>query len=76
MILTSTGILTERKTALLVQRSNVLQHLLLSTTLGKLRTEKLKLGKTQGAWLAESGEHATLDLKVGSSSPTLGEEIT
>ena len=30
----------------------------------------------RGAWLAQSEEHATLDLVVMSSSPTLGTEIT
>ena len=29
-----------------------------------------------GAWLAQSVERATLDLRVVSLSPTLGEEIT
>ena len=29
-----------------------------------------------GAWLAQSGEHATLDLRVVSSSPILGMEPT
>ena len=28
--------------------------------------------KNKGAWLAQSEEHATLDLRVVSSSPTLG----
>ena len=30
----------------------------------------------RGTWLAQSGEHAILDLRVLSSSPTLGVEIT
>ena len=30
----------------------------------------------RGAWLAQSGKHATLDLGVLGSSPTLGIEIT
>lgn len=33
-------------------------------------------GKDQGAWIAQSLEHATFDLGVGSSSPTWGAEIT
>ena len=31
---------------------------------------------SRGAWLAQSEEHVTLDLRVVSSSPTLGVEIT
>ena len=30
----------------------------------------------RGAWLAQSEEHVTLDLRVVGSSPTLGAEIT
>ena len=32
--------------------------------------------KTKATWLAQSVEHATLDLEVVSLSPTLGIEIT
>ena len=32
--------------------------------------------KTRGTWLAQSLEHATLDLRVVSLSPMLGVEIT
>jgi len=31
---------------------------------------------SRGTWLAQSAEHATLDLTVLSSSPMLGVEIT
>ena len=34
-----------------------------------------KITQLWGAWLAQSEEHATLDLWVMSSSPTLGAEI-
>ena len=40
-------------------------------------SQKTKNQKTtRGAWLAQSEEHATLDLEVLGSSPTLGVEIT
>ena len=32
--------------------------------------------KNKGTWLAQSVKHATLDLGVVSSSPTLGVQIT
>ena len=35
-----------------------------------------KSNMVQGTWLAQSVEHATLDLGVVSASPTLGVEIT
>ena len=37
---------------------------------------KIQMVKIKGSWLAQSEEHETLDLKVMSSSPTLGVEIT
>ena len=37
--------------------------------------EVIKGSCSQGAWLAKSVEHMTLDLGVVSSSPTLGAEV-
>lgn len=39
-------------------------------------TAALKKHEVGGAWLAHSLERAFLDLEVGSSSPTLGGEVT
>ena len=36
----------------------------------------LELDKSRGTWLPQTVEHVTLDLRVESSSPTLGVEIT
>ena len=42
----------------------------------KLQKIKVKEKDLRGTWLAQSVEHATLDLWVMSLSPTLGVEIT
>lgn len=46
--------------------------------LGAVIENPLESGKKElrGAWLAQSVEHRTLDLRVVSSSPTLGVEPT
>lgn len=36
----------------------------------------IKMHRKRDAWLAWSEEHVTLDLRVVSSSPTMGAEIT
>ena len=42
----------------------------------KSKTGQVKNGRSKGAWLAPSVEHAALDLKVVSSSAMLGVELT
>ena len=39
-----------------------------------LRTDRMRKGEGRGTWLTQSVEHATLDLGVVSSIPTLGME--